>query len=118
MEQPSHENTGEGRPRKNETYKAQSTKHTTRKARKTRRHEDTKTRRRKRRTRRRTTKTAEHRHTKYKHKRKDAMLKIHSPLPEDVEQLMHDTIGCCIAVHRELGPGLRERIYSRAVCIE
>ena len=46
------------------------------------------------------------------------MLKIQSPLPEDVEQLMHDTIGCCIAVHRELGPGLRERIYSRAACIE
>jgi len=46
------------------------------------------------------------------------MLKIQSPLPEDVEQLMHDTIGCCIAVHRELGPGLLERIYSRAACIE
>jgi GxxExxY protein len=46
------------------------------------------------------------------------MLKIQSPLTEDVEQLMHDTIGCCIAVHRELGPGLREKIYSRAACIE
>ena len=46
------------------------------------------------------------------------MLKIPSPLPDDIEQLMHDTIGCCIAVHRELGPGLLEIIYSRAVCLE
>ena len=46
------------------------------------------------------------------------MLKIPSPLSDDVEQLMHDTIGCCIAVHRELGPGLLERIYSRAVGLE
>jgi len=48
----------------------------------------------------------------------DQMLKVPSPLSDDVEQLMHDTIGCCITVHRELGPGLFERIYSRAVCIE
>jgi GxxExxY protein len=46
------------------------------------------------------------------------MLKIPSPLPDDVEQLMHDTIGCCITVHRALGPGLLERIYSRAVSLE
>ena len=46
------------------------------------------------------------------------MLRVQSPLPEEVEQLMRRTIGCCIAVHRELGPGLRERIYSRALAIE
>ena len=46
------------------------------------------------------------------------MLRVQSPLPEEVEQLMHATIGCCITVHRELGPGLLERIYSRAVAIE
>ena len=46
------------------------------------------------------------------------MLKVPSPLSDDVEKLMHDTIGCCIAVHRELGPGLLEKIYSRAVCVE
>jgi len=46
------------------------------------------------------------------------MLRVQSPLPEEVEQLMRATIGCCIAVHRELGPGLRERIYSRAIAIE
>jgi hypothetical protein len=26
------------------------------------------------------------------------MLRVHSPLPEDVERLIHDTIGCCIRV--------------------
>jgi GxxExxY protein len=31
---------------------------------------------------------------------------------------VHDTIGCCIAVHRELGPGLLEGIYARAICLE
>ena len=46
------------------------------------------------------------------------MLKVSSPLTEDVEQLMHDTIGCCINVHRALGPGLFERTYCRALCIE
>ena len=46
------------------------------------------------------------------------MLRVRSPLPEETEQLVRATIGCCIAVHRELGPGRRERIYSRAVAIE
>ena len=46
------------------------------------------------------------------------MIRVQSPLPNDVEQLMHDTIGCCIAVHRELGPGLLEKIYSLAVGLE
>ena len=46
------------------------------------------------------------------------MLRVKSPLSEEIEQLVRATIGCCIAVHRELGPGLRERIYSLAVAIE
>ena len=46
------------------------------------------------------------------------MLKISSPLSDEVEHLLHETIGCCIRVHRELGPGLFERIYSRALCVE
>lgn len=46
------------------------------------------------------------------------MLRIPSPLPDDLETLIHDTIGCCIAVHRALGPGLLETIYSRAICLE
>ena len=43
---------------------------------------------------------------------------MHSPLSDDLEQLAHDVIGCCIEVHRELGPGLIEGIYARAVAME
>jgi GxxExxY protein len=46
------------------------------------------------------------------------MLRVHSPLSDDVERLIHDTIGCCIRVHRELGPGLIERIYVGALYAE
>src|SRR5262249_44734194 len=46
------------------------------------------------------------------------MLKIQSPLSEELEALVHRTIGCAISVHRSLGPGLLETMYSRALCIE
>ena len=46
------------------------------------------------------------------------MLRVPSPLPEELEALVHRTIGCCIAVHRVLGPGLLEGIYRRAIRIE
>jgi GxxExxY protein len=46
------------------------------------------------------------------------MLRVPSPLPDDLERLVHDTIGCCITVHRTLGPGLLETIYSRAISLE
>lgn len=46
------------------------------------------------------------------------MLKVTSQLDDEVEALIHRVIGYCIRVHRELGPGLLERIYRRAVCIE
>jgi GxxExxY protein len=46
------------------------------------------------------------------------MLTVHSTLPEDLEDLVHKTIGCCIAVHRVLGPGLLEEIYARALGVE
>jgi GxxExxY protein len=46
------------------------------------------------------------------------MLRVTSPLPADLETLVSDTIGCCITVHRTLGPGLLETIYSRAVALE
>src|SRR5205823_13884929 len=32
--------------------------------------------------------------------------------------LIHRVIGCCIAVHRALGPGLLERMYAKALCLE
>jgi GxxExxY protein len=46
------------------------------------------------------------------------MLRVSSPLSEELEALVTDTIGCCIKVHRALGPGLLETVYSRAVAIE
>jgi GxxExxY protein len=46
------------------------------------------------------------------------MLRMPSPLDDELEALIHRVIGYCIKVHRELGPGLLERIYRRAVCIE
>ncbi len=46
------------------------------------------------------------------------MLRIDSPLSDDLEQLAHDVIGCCVRVHRELGPGLLEKIYTRAAVVE
>src|SRR5438552_2148154 len=46
------------------------------------------------------------------------MLRIPSPLPDDLEDLVTQTIGCCIQVHRVLGPGLNESVYSRACAVE
>lgn len=46
------------------------------------------------------------------------MLRIASPLSEELEQLGHDVIGCCLQVHRSLGPGLLESIYAKAVALE
>lgn len=46
------------------------------------------------------------------------MLRVSTPLSDEVESLIRRTIGCCIAVHRALGPGLLETIYSRAIALE
>jgi len=46
------------------------------------------------------------------------MLRIPSPLPSDLEEIVHKTIGCCIEVHRVLGSGLLESPYSKAAAIE
>jgi GxxExxY protein len=46
------------------------------------------------------------------------MMKVESPLDDSVETLVTRIIGCSIAVHRVLGPGLLESIYRRAACIE
>lgn len=43
------------------------------------------------------------------------MLRIQSALDPALEELVQRIIGCCIAVYRELGPGLVEAIYQRAV---
>jgi GxxExxY protein len=46
------------------------------------------------------------------------MLRIRTPFSDELEALIHDVIGCCITVHRALGPGLIESIYARAVRLE
>jgi len=46
------------------------------------------------------------------------VLRVPSPLPEDLESLVTDIIGLCIVVHRELGPGLNEGVYARACRVE
>lgn len=46
------------------------------------------------------------------------MLRIPTPLSDETEDLVHTTIGCCIAVHKALGPGLLEHIYAKAVGLE
>ncbi len=46
------------------------------------------------------------------------MLNIPSVLDPDLERLIHKTIGCCIEVHRQIGPGLLEAIYQRAMALE
>jgi len=45
-------------------------------------------------------------------------LLVPTELPPDLEHLVRETIGSCIAVHREPGPGLLEAIYPRAVAVE
>ena len=41
-----------------------------------------------------------------------------SRLPDATEALVERVIGCCIEVHRALGPGLSELVYSSACCVE
>ena len=42
----------------------------------------------------------------------------HPALPPDQEEIVTRTIACGITVHRELGPGFKERIYERAFHLE
>jgi hypothetical protein len=45
-------------------------------------------------------------------------MRLPSPLTARAERVMAATIGCAIAVHRELGPGFLESIYRKAMYIE
>lgn len=47
-----------------------------------------------------------------------AMLKMHSDLPVEIEDAATSVIGCMITVHGILGPGFKELIYKRALCLE
>jgi GxxExxY protein len=46
------------------------------------------------------------------------MLRVSSPLNADQEKIVAQVIDCGVTVHRVLGPGFRERIYSRAFRLE
>lgn len=46
------------------------------------------------------------------------MLRVHTRLPSELEATIELVIGACVAVHRELGPGLIEVAYRRAITIE
>src|SRR5215831_14446109 len=46
------------------------------------------------------------------------MLRVATSLSEELEDLVSQTIGCCIAVHREIGAGLPEHAYSKALAFE
>jgi GxxExxY protein len=46
------------------------------------------------------------------------VLHVSTKVEDSTEDLAHRVIGCCITVHRELGPGLVEPIYHRAVKLE
>jgi GxxExxY protein len=45
-------------------------------------------------------------------------VRVASPVSAEAERVMHQTIGCAIAVHRALGPGFLESIYRSALCLE
>ncbi len=38
--------------------------------------------------------------------------------PESMDALIYQVIGCCIEVHKELGPGFIESVYHRAMEVE
>ncbi|MCH7763545.1 MAG: GxxExxY protein [Candidatus Marinimicrobia bacterium] len=37
---------------------------------------------------------------------------------DEINKLSEKVIGCCIEVHKRLGPGLLESVYEKALCIE
>ena len=45
-------------------------------------------------------------------------MRLPSPLSEDAERAMSETIACALRVHRELGPGFLESIYRKAMYLE
>lgn len=46
------------------------------------------------------------------------MLRIESPLPPAIEEIVTKVVDVGFTVHKVLGPGFKERIYERAFCLE
>ena len=46
------------------------------------------------------------------------MIRVPSPLDEQTEKYLKQTIDCGYSVHKALGPGFLERAYTNAFCIE
>ena len=46
------------------------------------------------------------------------MLRVPSPLDEQTESYVRETMDCCYAVHKTLGPGFLELTYKNAICLE
>lgn len=46
------------------------------------------------------------------------LTRVASNVPKELEDLAQRVIGCCLMVHRELGPGLSEAVYQRACRME
>ena len=51
-------------------------------------------------------------------RRQELGLRVQSPLSDDEEKVVTRVMDCCFAVHRELGPGFKERIYKEALRLE
>ena len=47
-----------------------------------------------------------------------SLMRVPTVLPDDLEDLIHRTIGACIAVHAQLGPGLLESAYHACLLHE
>ena len=46
------------------------------------------------------------------------MLRVYSPLTVEEETIVRKSVDVGYTVHRELGPGFKERIYEEAFCLE
>ena len=46
------------------------------------------------------------------------MIRVPSPLDDETEAYVFETMECGFAVHKEIGPGYGELIYENAFCVE
>ena len=46
------------------------------------------------------------------------MIRVPSPLDDETEKYVFETMACVFAVHKAIGPGYGEKIYKNAFCVE